>query len=75
MKILDVKWYCAGHGNCGIVRVQDEYDGIKYYIGSFPGEERGHNEEEDKQWIADWGSSFPVAAGDVLFGISAYRNG
>ena len=68
MKILDVKWYCAGHGNAGIVRVEDDFEGIKYYIGSFPGEERGHNEEEDMQWIANWGSSFPKAAGDMLFG-------
>ena len=63
MEILDVKWYCAGHGNCGIVKVNDPYDGIKYYIGAF----RGDNEEEDKQWIASWGSSFPKEAGDILF--------
>ena len=69
MKILDVKWYCAGHGNAGIVMVEDEHDGIKYYIGSCPGEARGHNEQEDIQWIADWGSSFPIDAGDVLFGV------
>ena len=67
MKILDVKWYCSGHGNAGIVRVDDDFEGIKYYIGSFPGEERGHNEEEDMQWIANWGSSFPKDVGDLLF--------
>lgn len=67
MKVLDVKWYCAGHGNVGIVQVMDEYDGIKYYIGSFPGEARGHSEEEDIQWITDWGSSFPKDAGNLLF--------
>ena len=68
MKILDVKWYCAGHGNAGIVRVEDDFEGIKYYIGAFPGEEGNHNEQEDIQWIAEWGSSFPKAAGDMLFG-------
>jgi len=67
-EFVDVKWYCAGHGNVGIVKVNDNYDGIKYYIGSFPGEEKGHNEEEDIQWIMDWGSTFPKEAGDLLFG-------
>jgi hypothetical protein len=60
----DVMWYCAGHGNVGIVKVEDPYDGVKYYIGSF----QGHNEEEDIQWIMDWGSTFPKSAGAVLFG-------
>jgi hypothetical protein len=46
-----------------------EYDGIKYYLGAFPGETHGHNEEEDNQWIANWGSSFPKHVGDTLFGV------
>lgn len=67
MKILDVMWFCAGHGNAGIVRAYaNEYDGIKYYIGACSGE----NEETDKQWIASWGSSFPKHVGDMLFGVS-----
>ena len=65
MKILDVMWFCAGHGNVGIVRVEDEYDGIKYYVGQC----NGLSEELDKQRIADWGSTFPKNAGDVLFGV------
>lgn len=65
MEILDVMWFCAAHGNVGIVRVQDEYEGIKYYIG----ECEGTDEETDSRWIADWGSSFPAEAGDVLFGV------
>ena len=64
MKILDVKWFC-GRSTVGVVRVQDEYDGIKYYIGT--GE--GHVEEADMQYIADWGSTFPPIAGDILFGV------
>lgn len=70
MKILDVLWFC-GRTNVGIVRVEDEYDGIKYYIASPPdvGTMRS-SEEEDIQFIADWGSSFPKAAGDVLFGVA-----
>ena len=69
MKILDVLWFC-GRTNVGIVRVEDEYDGIKYYIGSPPdaGTMRS-SEEEDIQFIADWGSTFPKHAGDVLFGV------
>jgi hypothetical protein len=64
MKILDIRWFC-GRSTVGVVRIQDEYDGIKYYIGT--GE--GHYEEADKQNIADWGSTFPTDAGDILFGV------
>jgi hypothetical protein len=64
MKIIGVRWFC-GQSTVGVVRVQDEYDGIKYYIGT--GE--GHVEEADMQNIAEWGSTFPTAAGDVLFGV------
>lgn len=61
MKILDVVWF----NKVGIVRVEDEYDGIKYYIKDVV----GLNEEEDTWKVADWGSSFPNDAGDVLFGV------
>lgn len=63
MKVLDVRWF---HG-CGIVRVIDEYEGVKYFIKSIRpiGCE---TEQEDMQDIADWGSTFPNDAGDVLFG-------
>ena len=64
MKILDTKWFC-GRTNVGIVRVEDEYDGIKYYIAS----PQGFDEEFDAQFIADWGSTFPKDAGDRLFGV------
>jgi hypothetical protein len=53
----------------GIVQVEDQYDGIKYYIASPPGEAKGHNEQEDIDFIADWGSTFPKQAGDLLFGV------
>ena len=62
--ILDVMWFC-GRSNVGIVRVKDEWEGIKYYIGS----PRGEDEEADTQFIADWGSTFPKHAGDSLFGV------
>ena len=63
MEILDVRWYCAGHGNVGIVKVLDEYEGVKYYIGQCS----GINEQYDMKHIADWGSGFPQDAGEVLF--------
>ena len=62
MEILDVMWFC-GRTNVGIVKVNDEYDGIKYYIGSA----MGIKEKDDMQHIADWGSTFPKDAGDLLF--------
>lgn len=69
MKILDVRWFC-GRTNVGIVRVEDEYDRIKYYIASPPdANTMRSSEEEDIQFIADWGSTFPKEAGDVLFGV------
>lgn len=70
MEILDVMWFC-GRSNVGIVRVLDEYEGIKYYIGS----PAGVDEETDKNWIASWGSTFPIDAGDVLFGLDPVKNG
>jgi len=74
MKILDTLWFC-GRTMVGIVRVETEYEGIKYYIASPPGEAKGNNEEEDIQFIADWGSTFPRHAGDVLFGVDPLRDG
>lgn len=64
MEILDVRWYCAGHGNVGIVKVLDEYEGVKYYIGQCS----GTDEKYDIEHIASWGSTFPIDAGEVLFG-------
>lgn len=63
MKILNVMWF----NKVGIVRVEDEFDGIKYYIKDVD----GLNEEADTWKVADWGSTFPKAAGDVLFGVSS----
>lgn len=65
MKILDAMWFSS----CGIVRVQTEYDGIKYYIKGTHGFGVETTEEDDSTMIAQWGSTFPSDAGDVLFGI------
>lgn len=61
MKVLDAIWF----NKVGIVRVEDEYDGIKYYIKDVG----GLNEEDDTWYVVNWGSTFPKAAGDVLFGV------
>ena len=58
-KVLDKMWF----NMVGIIKVQTEYDGIKYYIG----EVSCCNEDQDAKHIADWGSSFPKDAGDILF--------
>jgi hypothetical protein len=59
--VLGVRWF----NNVGIVRVETEYEGIKYYIR----EGIGRDENEDVKLIAEWGSTFPTNAGDVLFGV------
>lgn len=66
MKILDSIWFCAGHGNVGIVKCFDDYEGICFYIGQC----RGEQKDSDEQWIADFGSRFPYVAGIALFGES-----
>lgn len=63
MKILDVRWFC-GTTNVGIVRVEDPYDGIKYYVSSVT----GMDEKIDMEFIAAYGATFPNDVGDVLFG-------
>jgi hypothetical protein len=61
--ILDTYWFNGG----GIVKVQTQYDGIKYFIGTW-GPLGGMNEQKDADFIADYGNTFPVEAGDALFG-------
>lgn len=64
MKILDMTWFTNRDGCTGIVAVEDEYEGVKYYIGHA----HGLNEAQDAQYVAEWGSTFPIEAGDALFG-------
>ena len=72
MQVIDVRWF-YGRTQVGIVQVNEPYEGIKYYIASPPGEAKGYN--EDIQFIAEWGSTFPKDVGDVLFGVDDLRNG
>jgi hypothetical protein len=64
MKILNTYWFNGG----GIVRVETDYDGIQYYIGTW-GPLGGMDSKKDADFIADYGNSFPKDAGDVLFGV------
>lgn len=62
MRNKEAIWFCAGHGNVGVVRSEDEY-GVKYYIGACG----GIDEQTDIEHIAAWGSTFPATAGKALF--------
>lgn len=64
IKIEDVKWFTSTKGTVGIVKVNDPYEGISYFISAVA----GFNEECDKAYIAGWGARFPNEAGDLLFG-------
>jgi hypothetical protein len=63
MKILESIWFTNASGCLGIVRVEDQWEGIKYYIAAVG----GLNAEQDEKFIASYGSTFPKDAGDVLF--------
>ena len=64
MKVLSTYWFNGG----GIVRVETDYEGIKYYIGTW-GPLGGMNQAKDADFIADYGNTFPTAAGNALFGV------
>ena len=66
MKLLDIRWF-NGRTLVGIARTEDEWEGIKYYISAVPNPTIAI---EDAQLVADWGSTFPKEAGDVLFGVN-----
>lgn len=63
MKIIDVIWF-NGTSCVGLVKVYDEYDGNKYYIGAAS----GIDEQVDMEHIAAWGAKFPKSVGDLMFG-------
>lgn len=60
MKILDTYWF----NNGGIVQVRNNEGLIVYYIA---GGIDNDDPNEDAEFIANWGNSFPQHAGDVLF--------
>ena len=61
---LDVVWFTNMKGCVGIAKVQTQHDGIEYRISLVD----GFMEKMDIQQIIAWGSRFPDAAGEALFG-------
>jgi len=63
MKVLEAYWFTSMGGEpIGIVKVQTEFDGIKFYIGNAP----GMDEDSDAHYIADRGAKFPTDLGMEL---------
>lgn len=63
MKILDSYWFTPmGASVIGIVKVETEFDGIKYYIGTCSGMDL----DGDTKHIAERGAKFPYDAGEKL---------
>lgn len=69
MKILESTWFTPMGGDIiGIVKIETEYSGIKFYIGTikkWPGE-GGLDKEIDEKIIAETGAKFPFDAGEKL---------
>lgn len=59
------RWFTSSM-SVGIVQVEDEYEGLLYYIGP----SNANDEIKDVEWIASWGAKFPSKAGNVLFGVN-----
>jgi hypothetical protein len=64
MRQLDGIWYTQGMSCIGIVRVDDQVGGPRYYIGVASGED----EQADMEFIAAHGAKFSWSAGKLLFG-------
>lgn len=58
-QILSVEWYNGGAGCIGIVTVRNS-KGIRSYIGCAKGLEYGYSEQEDIDYILDWGAFVPT---------------
>lgn len=70
MNILDSTWFTAmGGAVTGVVMVEDDIDGVQYFIGALPSSEPaiGRDQAVDEQWIAERGARFPALAGMALF--------
>jgi hypothetical protein len=64
MNILDSTWFTAmGGALTGVVMVEDDIDGVQYFIGPAIGQDQ----TVDEQWIAERGARFPALAGMALF--------
>jgi hypothetical protein len=47
----------------GVVMVEDDIDGVQYFIGPA----LGRDQTVDETWIAEHGARFPALAGMALF--------
>lgn len=65
--ISNVYWFKNMYGTTGIVQVEDEGDGVRYYISQLPGEI--DDEDQATNHIAIFGAPFPKNAGDALFSL------
>lgn len=64
MNILDSIFFAAmGGAVTGVVMVEDDIDGIRYFIGPAI----GRDQTVDETWIAEHGARFPDLAGMALF--------
>lgn len=69
MQVLNSLWFNPGAtSSCvGIVRAKTPQGEIKTFIGVGA----GYDENADTKTVADWGATFPEAAGNALFGATA----
>jgi hypothetical protein len=64
MNILDSTCFtAAGGAHIGVVMVEDDIDGVQYFIGPAI----GRDWSADEVWIAENGDRFPALAGMALF--------
>ena len=64
MNIITSTWFTPMGGACiGVVMVEDDIDGIQYFIGPAI----GRDQTDDETWIAEHGAAFPALAGMALF--------
>lgn len=70
MNILDSTWFTPmGGAVIGVVMVEDDIDGVQYFIGALHSSEPaiGRDQTVDEVWIAENGDRFPDLAGMALF--------
>ena len=64
MRVIDSVWFTPMGGSViGVVMVEDDIDGVQYFIGTGT----GHSQADDEIWIAEHGARLPDAAGMALF--------
>jgi hypothetical protein len=62
-EVIDWTWYTTNKGTVGIVKMQDENEGVIYRISAVD----GFMEKMDVLQVVAWGAKFAKAAGDALF--------